>query len=286
MHPAQFNNAEVFVVGGSLGIGRAIAERVAALGADVTIFARRRDPLEQAVIAVRAASKRAGQWVAWQQLDVADHEQVALTMRRLVAERRAPDVLINCAGRAYPRRFEDITYGQFAETLRVNLHGSWNTVQTVLPYMKERGRGYIINTSSIAGLIGVFGYTDYCASKFALIGFSEALRNELKPHGIAVSVLCPPDTDTPGFATENLTKPEETRAISRAARILSAEAVADTLLRGMARETFLIIPGRDGRLSVLAKRLAPGLVRRILDRIVAKAGQRRATQPSHPRGTV
>ena len=270
MRPTEFDGAQVYVVGGSLGIGFVVAQRVAALGAEVTIFARRREPLEQAAEAVRAACRRPTQSVAWRQLDVADHDQVAATMQALVAERGAPDVLINCAGRAYPHRFEDITYEQFAETMLVNLHGCWNTIQALVPQMKARGRGYIVNTSSVAGLIGVFGYTDYCASKFALVGFSEALRGELKPHGITVSVLCPPDTDTPGFKTENLTKPEETRAISAAAKALSPGAVADALLRGMARETFLIIPGLDSRMGVLAKRFVPGVVYWVMDRAVAK----------------
>lgn len=277
MKPTEFDGAQVYVVGGSLGIGLAVAQRVAALGADVTIFARRREPLEQAAAAVHAAGRRPSQLVAWRQLDVADHDQVVATMQALVAERGAPDVLINCAGRAYPRRFEDITYAQFAETMLVNLHGCWNTVQALLPHMKAKGRGAIVNTSSIAGLIGVFGYTDYCASKFALVGFSEALRAELKPHGLSVSVLCPPDTDTPGFGTENLTKPEETRAISATAKVLSPAAVADALLRGMARGTFLIIPGLDSRLGVLAKRFVPGVVHWVMDRTVAKVAQRHGT---------
>jgi 3-dehydrosphinganine reductase len=270
MKAAEFDGAQVYVVGGSLGIGLAVAQRVAGLGADVTIFARRREPLERAAEAVRAACKRPRQSIASRQLDVADHDQVALTMQALVAEGGVPDVLINCAGHAHPRPFEEISYAQFAETMLVNLHGSWNTVQALLPHMKKKGRGYIVNTSSVAGLIGVFGYTDYCASKFALVGFSEALRGELKPHGIAVSVLCPPDTDTPGLESENLTKPAETRAIAAAAKLLSAGAVAEALLRGMAREAFLIIPGFDSRMSVLAKRLAPGLVYWVMDRAVAK----------------
>jgi NAD(P)-dependent dehydrogenase (short-subunit alcohol dehydrogenase family) len=271
----DFDAAQVYVVGGSLGIGLSVAQRVAGLGADVTIFARRREPLENAAAAVRAACRRTSQTVTWRQLDVGDHEQVAATMQQLVAERGAPDVLINCAGRAYPRRFEEIPYAQFAETLLVNLHGCWNTIQALLPHLKAKGRGYIVNTSSVAGLIGVFGYTDYCASKFAIVGFSEALRSELKPHGITVSVLCPPDTDTPGFETENLTKPEETRAISSTAKVLSPAAVADHLLRGMARAEFLIIPGFDSRLGVLAKRFVPGVVRWVMDRTVAKVGRRR-----------
>jgi 3-dehydrosphinganine reductase len=278
MRLADFDGAQVYIVGGSLGIGLAVAERVAALGADVILFARRREPLEQAAAAVRAACRRPTQSVVWRQLDVADHDQVAATMSTLVAERGAPDVLINCAGRAYPRRFEDVTYAQFAETMLVNLHGCWNTIQALLPHMKAKQRGYIVNTSSIAGLIGVFGYTDYCASKFALVGFSEALRGELKPHGITVSVLCPPDTETPGFATENLTKPEETRAISASAKVMSPEAVADALLRGMARRRFLIIPGFDSRLGVLAKRFVPGVVHWVMDRTVATVARRHGTR--------
>jgi 3-dehydrosphinganine reductase len=270
MKPSEFDGARVYVVGGSMGIGLAIAQRVAGLGADATIFARRREPLEQAAEAVRAARKRPSQSVAWRQLDVADHDQVAATMQAQVAERGAPDVLINCAGHAHPRPFEEISYAQFAETMLVNLNGSWNTVQALLPHMKQKSRGYIVNTSSVAGLIGVFGYTDYCASKFALVGFSEALRGELKPHGIKVSVLCPPDTDTPGLESENLTKPAETRAIAAAAKLLSAGAVADELVRGMSRESFLIIPGFDSRMSALAKRLAPSVVYWVMDRAVAK----------------
>jgi len=159
--------------------------------------------------------------------------------------------------------------------MRVNLHGCWNTVSLLAPHMKANGGGYIVNTASVAGLIGVFGYTDYCASKFALVGFSEALRSELKPHGITVSVLCPPDTDTPGFAIENQTKPPETKAVSAPAKIMTPEMVADALIRGMARRPLLIIPGIESRVAVLAKRLLPGVVEWAMDRSIRKVQQRR-----------
>ena len=256
-----------------MGIGLAAAKRIAALGAHVTVFARHRQPLERAVAEITAARKQPQQEIGYRLLDVADHAQVQTVMRDTVSELGAPRVLLNCAGRAYPRRFEDISYEQFEETMRVNLHGTWSTIQALVPHMKAQG-GYIVNTSSIAGLIGVFGYTDYSASKFALIGFSEALRSELKPLGIRVSVLCPPDTDTPGFAVENQTKPLETKAISASAKVMSADAVAAALLRGMQRSQFLIIPGWDGKLGVLAKRLAPWLVEKVVDRTVAQVARR------------
>ena len=269
MQPSDFEDKQVYVVGGSLGIGLAIARRVASLGSQVTIFARRQAPLDQAVETVGARRKHPAQRILARQLDASDPLQVARVMYQAVAELGPPDVLINCAGRAYPRRFEEVSYEQFADTLRVNLHGCWNTVQALLPHMKSKG-GYIVNTASLAGLIGVFGYTDYCASKFGLVGLSEALRSELKVYNITVSVLCPPDTDTPGLEIENRTKPEETRAISANARVMTADAVADALIRGMARRTFLIIPGIEGRIGVLAKRLFPGLVERVMDRTIRR----------------
>ena len=190
-----------------------------------------------------------------------------------ITELGAPDLLINCAGRAVPDYFERIGAAQLDETLRINLAGTWHATQVVAPHMRARRSGHIVNVSSLAGLIGVFGYTDYCASKFALIGFSEALRAELRRDGVAVSVLCPPDTDTPALAAENRTKPPETHAVSAGASLLSADAVADALLAGIARRRFLIIPGREARLAYLAKRLLPGLVTWVMDRQVARVGR-------------
>ncbi len=274
MRAADFAGKAVYVVGGSLGIGLAVARRAAALGAHVLLFARRRDALEAAARSVEAARTASTQRVAWRELDAADRTQVEQVMGEAVAAFGPPDVLVNCAGRAYPHRFEDVSYAQLDDTLRMNVHTCWNTVQVLLPHMTGRG-GYIVNTSSVAGLIGVFGYTDYCASKFAVVGFSEALRSELKPQGITVSVLCPPDTDTPGFVIENRTKPEETRAISATAKVMSADAVAEALIDGMRSERLLIIPGRDSRLVVLVKRLFPGILERVLDRTVRQVAARR-----------
>jgi short-subunit dehydrogenase len=261
-------DANVYIIGGSSGIGLAIAKRMAADGASVTIFARRADVLARAAAEIAASGASAR--VTHRVLDATDGAQVDQVMRATVAAVGAPDVLINCAGRAIPRRFEDVTTAQLEETWHQNVGSCWNTIQTLLPYMKQRGGGYIVNTASLAGLIGVFGYTDYCASKFGLIGFSEALRSELKPHGIMVSVLCPPDTDTPGFTRENTTKPEETRAISARTKVVQPEVVAAALLRGMRRRAFLIVPGFESRFAWLVKRLAPGVVNWVVDRTVRR----------------
>jgi len=261
-----------------MGIGLAAAKRFAALGAHVTIFARSAAPLEAAAAMLTRARATSQQRIAHLQLDVTDHSRVVQVMSAVVAESGAPDVLVNCPGGATPGYFEAILYERFVGTLRVNLHSCWSTISALVPHMKARG-GYIVNTASLAGLIGVFGYTDYCAAKFGVIGFSEALRSELKPSNITVSVLCPPDTDTPGFAKENVGKPAETKAVSAAAHVMTAEAVGDALLRGMARGTFLIVPGVESRLIALAKRLAPGLVEYVMDRQIRGVRRPRSDGP-------
>lgn len=269
-----FDEKNVYISGGSSGIGLAVASQAASAGANVMILARDKTRLQQAADSIQEAGMP-GRKVAWRSVDITDPAATKAVISEAASGFGPPDILVNCAGRARPNYFKNIGSDQFEATMKLNLFGTRHAVAAALPYMKDGG--YIVNVSSVAGLIGVFGYTDYSASKFAVIGFSEALRAELKPEGITVSVLCPPDTDTPGLATENLTKPPETKAISANARTLSPEAVAVALIKGMEKQRFLIIPGFDARLSVLAKRLAPGLVEWVMDRTIA-----RVSNPSKP----
>lgn len=277
---SAFNAKTVYVVGGSSGIGLAAALRLAQAGARVALLARRSGPLAEAAAKVAAAVPQdarddgdSGDAVTTRTLDVTDDAAVRETLGELGREFGPPDLMINCAGRSLPRRIEDLDAAAFEATLRANLVGTFSVASAVLPMMRERGRGHIVNVASVAGFVGVFGYTDYCASKFGVVGFSEALRQEVVRDGIEVSVLCPPDTDTPGFALENETKPKETHALSGNVKLMTPEAVADVLLRGIVKKRFLIIPGRDGRLTHLAKRWAPGLVDRFMLRTIKKVGK-------------
>ncbi|MCK6554236.1 SDR family NAD(P)-dependent oxidoreductase [Candidatus Binatia bacterium] len=274
MKPHEFAGQTVFIPGGSMGLGLAAARRLAALGAHVVVFARRRGPLEAAGREIAAARRDVRQTVAHYELDVGDPEAVREVVTAAIAAHGTPAALLNCAGQARPGYFEDITQERLTETLRVNLHSCWNTMQVLVPHMKARGGGYIVNTASVAGLIGVIGFSDYCAAKFAVVGLSEALRCELAPHGITVSVLCPPDMDTPGYAIENQSKPAETRAVSAGARIMTADEAAVELLAGMARRAAVIVPGRDARLVVRIKRWVPRIVEWMMARQI-RAVQRR-----------
>lgn len=266
----DFSEKTAYIVGGSSGIGLSIASALSRKGAHVVIFARRKDRLDSCLPQIESCAVSESQRFSCIQVAVSDKDEVEAIMSRAVSEFGTPQVLINCVGRARPLYFEDVTYEQFDETMKTSLYGAWNTISALLPHMKERG-GYIVNVSSMAGLIGVFGYTDYSASKFALIGFSEAIRSELKRYGIIVSVLCPPDTDTPGLQEENRTKPPETKAIAARAKLMQPDEVARALIKGMERGKFVIIPGFDGKLTFVSKRLFPGLVDFMMSRDIRKA---------------
>jgi 3-dehydrosphinganine reductase len=114
--------------------------------------------------------------------------------------------------------------------------------------MVERRSGYVVNISSLAALIGIYGYTAYAPSKYAVRGFSRCLRSEMKAYGIDVSVVFPPDTDTPQLAFEHSIIPDITRKINENGGVMSAENVAQIIMRGIRRRKFTIVPGIEGKL--------------------------------------
>lgn len=261
----DFNGKCAYITGGSSGIGLAAARLLAGLGARVAIFSRNEEKLAAALDALHGIETAPA---SARRLDVADVEDVRTVMAQTVAETGPPDLLINSAGISLAGYFEEIEDRAFERIMAVNFHGTRNTIAAVLPAMKEKGGGHIVNVASVAGYIGVFGFTGYCASKFAVIGFSEALRGELHPQGITVSVLCPPDTDTPMLHNENIDKPPETLKISEGGGLLTADQVARAMLKGVQRRRFMIIPGAGARFTWLAKRLVPGIVFAVMDRDV------------------
>jgi short-subunit dehydrogenase len=263
----------VYITGGSSGIGLATAKLMATNGASVIIFGRRQQVLDEALKQIQSCGVSSGQKFAGRSMDVSKRDSVEAVLSSALAEFGVPDVLINCAGRAYPRHFMDITYQQFDDTMKTNLYGIWNACSVLVPHMKVKG-GVIVNVSSMVGFLGVFGYCDYAASKFAIVGFSESLKSELKKYNISVQVLCPPDTDTPGFATENLTKPAETKAISASAKVMSSDAVAKELIDGIRKNTFMIIPGFDGKLTYFLKRHMPFIIDMVMDSVINKTQKR------------
>ena len=266
-----FESRNVYITGGSSGIGLTTAELLAAEGANVLILSRSQDRIDHALGEIEQHRNSERQRFSGMQLDVSQHDDVNRVMAEAVDHFGVPDLLINSAGKAVPRPFEEISFEQFDDIMRTNFYGAWSTIQALLPHMKKRGGGHIVNVSSMAGFIGVFGYADYGASKFAMMGLSETLRMELRQYDIRVSVLCPPDTDTPGYELENRTKPPETWAIGGTAKLIEPEVVARALLKGIRKERYMILANAEGWFIYLTKRYAPFVLNWMLDRAVRKA---------------
>jgi len=258
------------VTGGSSGIGRATALALARAGADVAILARGEERLKDTLEALQEAAPHQRFFQAC--CDVADSTQTQPIVDRVLDALGGVDLLVNNAGAAVAARIGDTPPEAYQALMEINYHAVVRFTRALLPDMLARGSGHVVNISSMAGLVGIYGYTAYAASKFAVSGFSEALRQELAPQGIRVSVVYPPDTDTPQLAFENRTKPAATRAVAGNIAPLSADQVAESLLCGVARGRFRIIPGRTAKLLAFAIRHFPALARRVMDRDVARAG--------------
>ncbi|KAK8969711.1 hypothetical protein KSP40_PGU006683 [Platanthera guangdongensis] len=246
----------VFITGGSSGIGLALAHQAAAEGARVSILARSSKRLEEARDSIRLAT---GVEAAVFSADVRDAEAVA----RAVNEAGPIDVLVCNQGVFTPLELEKQDLKEVKFMIDVNLMGTFHLIKATLPAMKVRAKetgipASIAIMSSQAGQVGIYGYTAYSASKFALRGLSEALQQEVIADNIYVSLIFPPDTETPGFAQEHEIRPELTSIIAGSSGGMKAEDVAKASLSGIKSGRFIIPCNLDGALLAIADlRLGP-----------------------------
>jgi 3-dehydrosphinganine reductase len=268
----------VLITGGSSGIGRALARLTAQKGACISVIARDPEKLERARREIQDSFARSDQKVIAFSADVSDRIQIETAVTAAIGELGPPDLVVTSAGMAHPGRFMDLSISVFERTMAVNYFGTLYTVRAALPSMLARKRGHLVLISSGAGLIGIYGYTPYCPGKFAVRGLAESLRGELKQGGISVSVVYPPDTDTPQHREEDKTKPPETRRITAMARTWSAEGVARVILEGVRRKSFLITPGMEMRLLSSFHSILRPFIQRYLDYLTSRS-QAGSSQP-------
>uniref|UniRef100_A0A803JIF3 3-dehydrosphinganine reductase n=1 Tax=Xenopus tropicalis TaxID=8364 RepID=A0A803JIF3_XENTR len=205
--PLKLAGAHVVVTGGSSGIGKCVAVECFKQGAFITLVARDEGKLVQAKKEIEKYSINDKQVVLCISVDISkDYRQVENVIKQAQEKLGPVDMLVNCAGMAIAGNFEEIEIDKFARLMEINYLGSVYPSRAVISTMKERRMGRIVFVSSQAGQLGLFGYTAYSPTKFALRGLAEALQMEVKPYNIYVTVAYPPDTDTPGFAEENKTK--------------------------------------------------------------------------------
>ncbi len=235
----------VLITGGSKGIGLALAEQYADEGADVTILSRDKAHLVSAIKKLEQHRTHKDQKFGCIKADVTMPTEIEKISKEFIKEIGVPDHLVNCAGVAHPGRFDKLDLSIFYWMMDVNYYGTVITTKSFIKPMIRRGSGHIINISSMGGVVGIYGYTAYSGSKFALVGFSDALRSELKLHGINVSLALPPDTDTDQLAYENQFKPFLTREVGSNTKLMTPEAVAKTIMRGIKKNQYVILSNFD-----------------------------------------
>ncbi|HYL80012.1 MAG TPA: SDR family oxidoreductase [Candidatus Acidoferrum sp.] len=258
---ANLTGKVVLVTGASSGIGAATAGEFAREGAKVALLARRNDRLETVADIIRRGRGEAMACVG----DVTDPASVQAGLARILGEWKRLDVLVNNAGRGIVAPFEAVTAQELRDLLEVNLISVLSVTQAVLPVMRRQASGHIINISSVAGRRATALSSAYNATKFALVGLSEALRQELRGTGIRVSIVYPIDTESE-FHDVELKKAEQPRY----GPVQTAATVARSIVRCVQRPRPEVYPYPSARLLSALSALAPGFADWMMDRMLRR----------------
>ncbi|CAF0986551.1 unnamed protein product [Rotaria sp. Silwood1] len=243
----NLRDVHIVVTGGSSGIGKELAKQLLnEHQARVTILARNQKRLDECQQDLAPNNNERllclSVDVSGSYLDI----QKAIEKACQYHGNRPVNILINNAGIFFAKTFDETTANEFEQMVRINYLGAVFCTKACLPSMRQLGSGRIVLVSSQAGQMGVYGYTSYCPTKFALKGLAESLQMELARDNIYVTVAYPPDTDTPGLIEERKTQPIETRLINDTSGILSAEEVARKIIMSTQKGSFSCWYGING----------------------------------------
>ena len=246
----------VVVTGASSGIGRATAIECAKRGANVVLAARRISRLEQTAAECAALGVSA--------IAVPTDVTRSEDCRKLIAKAGNVDVLVNNAGFAIFDPIADAKLDEIRSMMDTNYFGTVHCSQAVLPQMLERGSGTIVNVSSITGLMGYARMGAYCASKFAIVGFTEALRDEVIGRGVRVALVCPATTDTEFFVKAERGKMP---GASRLMLAVPAERVARAVCRSAEDGKFRRVLPPFAAMFIKFKELTPAFAHAMFRRV-------------------
>ncbi len=190
---AKLAGKKAIVTGASSGIGKEVALMLLQSGAQVSLVSRNPDR----ILGDLPANSNAKGYA----IDLGDIAQVAAKMQAIVADMGGVDILINNAGMAYIGEIIDMPLDEWQKLFDLNLTSVFQCLQATLPTMRSQKSGTIINVASVAGKQGFPNWAAYCASKFALLGLTQAIAAEEQPHGIKIMSICPGSVDTPLWDT-------------------------------------------------------------------------------------
>lgn len=252
----ELREARVIVTGASSGIGAALARRLAERGAKVVVTARREELLRQLVGEIRTRYGSA-EFVAGDITEAATRQAV---LERAQEQFGGVDVLVNNAGVGAFGRFDEADPQRLQQLFEVDFFAALELTRSALPVLKQGRRPAIVNIGSILGRQAIPLAAEYCAAKFALRGFSDALRIELAKSGVDVLLVSPGTTDT-GFFTNVLEMKSRLPWRKEGVRQgMTPEATAAAIVRALEAGKRELIPGVGPKMLALANRFVPGIV--------------------------
>lgn len=223
----------ILITGASSGIGASLAREASRQGASVMLAARRQDRLAALAEELRSSAS-SGQRILIHPCDISDRKQAENLVTKTIFTLGRVDVLINNAGRGHFATIEETTDETIQSMFELNVYPLWYTSRPLLPTMKKRGSGHIINIASIAGKLGFPFNSAYVAAKHAVVGFTHALRLELAESGVHATVVCPAGVDT------------EWASVTEGAPMNSLFAEAGPLAELIAKERGVALPAIEG----------------------------------------
>ncbi|WP_447588812.1 SDR family NAD(P)-dependent oxidoreductase [Aquipseudomonas campi] len=250
------------ITGASSGLGLALAEALARRGRNLILVARQRDALESIACEL---TQRFGVEALYRVCDLAEPMQISGLIQELEQGERQVDLLVNNAGIGSAGLFVEQDWSREQELIELNILALSRLCHDLGYHMVKQGRGQILNVASVAAFQPGPLMSNYFASKAYVLHFSEGLRNELAPHGVKVSVLCPGPIATPFFRHSQI----RSSGLERRQLLANPEEVALLAVHGLERNRAIIIPGWRNRLVPLLIRLMPrALSRRLAMRMI------------------
>lgn len=252
------NSKVIIITGASSGIGAATACRLARDGMHLTLAARRLDKLEQ----VAATVESLGSEALIAQTDVRQHSDIVRMVEATMNRWGCIDVLFNNAGVVHDRFLLKVDHEDIRDEININLTGVIECAQAVLPAMLAQKSGHIVNITSMMGMVALPRSSIYSATRFGVVGFSDALRRELRGTGIQVSVFCPGYTPTelaPGLKAIYEGRPDAPHI----PLLLPITYVADQAAWLIYHPRRLVMLPRSWKLLTVAAYLLPGLADRL-----------------------
>lgn len=255
-----FKNKVAIVTGGASGIGLAISEALARRGCTVIIADINLEAAQQRAAAINEQDERGGR-VSAAQLNVTNAEEVQLLVEETVSKYGRLDLMFNNAGVGVGGEARDLSLEDWRRIVDVNLMGVIYGTRAAYEVMVKQGFGHIINTASLAGLLGAPFMAPYAATKHAVVGLSKSLRAEAQDLGVRVSAVCPGYIQTNIFDASDYRKVRKEDILERIPfKLMSAEEAARVILRGVEKNKALIVFPGYARLFWMLSRISPRLV--------------------------